>query len=347
MDLETFLTVTDFAGTRGGSESAVVIPGAPTTLVAAGDADSIVLTWTRVGTYDNVLIDRKTTGAYTQLASIPTAATYDDTTAVAGTVYTYRVRGQRNGYASPYSNESSSEIVSAGLSADFAGTAGKFLVKTAADLPGFGGSDWTMTLWMRPTFLDNVGENRGVFGKGSFDAAATGAFELLCDSIFDRIQFFGSDGVTSTGVVKSGLVTNTWYFVTITYSRNSPATTLSLAVNRGTPTVNSSFPQLQDLTADFRIGNAIQTGIDPFQGQIAMFGIWERVLTGGELDSLYNAGAGKLYANLTSGEKVDNDSYYDMGETSNGSASVTRVDQGSIGQNMADANKVPSSTIFP
>jgi hypothetical protein len=105
------LTSVNLTDTRGGAGLGTqIIPAAPTSLTATADSDSINLAWTRVGTYDNILIDRKSTGAYAQLVSISTAASYDDTTAVAGIAYTYRVRGQRTGYPSPYSNESSATI---------------------------------------------------------------------------------------------------------------------------------------------------------------------------------------------------------------------------------------------
>jgi len=57
-----------------------------------------------------------------------------------------------------------------------------------------------------------------------------------------------------------------------------------------------------------------------FDGSIARLGFWKRILTSDERASLYNAGAGKFYADLTAAEKVSLVEYWNLCE-----ASGTRV----------------------
>lgn len=88
-----------------------VVGAAPTLLTATADADSIVLAWTNGDTYTSTVIERKTTDQYTALATAAGNATgYDDTTATVGVTYTYKVRGVKNTYPTPYSNEDSEAI---------------------------------------------------------------------------------------------------------------------------------------------------------------------------------------------------------------------------------------------
>jgi hypothetical protein len=71
-------------------------------------------------------------------------------------------------------------------------------------------------------------------------------------------------------------------------------------------------------------------------------GLWSRVLTAGELTSLFNSGNGKKYADLTTAEKVDLVSYWNLDE-----ASGTRKGYNAAGaetNNLTDNNTVGSAT---
>ncbi len=93
------------------SVAAPAIGAAPTTLVATADSDSIGLTWVDADTYTATVIMRKSDADYVALAvGAGNATSYDDTTAVPGTTYTYIVRGVKNGYPTPYSNTSSDTV---------------------------------------------------------------------------------------------------------------------------------------------------------------------------------------------------------------------------------------------
>ncbi len=119
MDHQTFLTAVDYTGTSGGGDSvSPALGAAPTLLTATADADSIVLDWTNNDTYSLLVLERKTTDQYTVLTTpAGDAETYNDTTAVQGITYTYKIRGLKNGYPTPYSNEDSDVVPIAPIAA--------------------------------------------------------------------------------------------------------------------------------------------------------------------------------------------------------------------------------------
>lgn len=349
MDLQTFLTAVDFTGSAFGSSGTQTIPAAPTTLVATADSDSIGLTWTRVGTYDNVLIDRKSTGEYSQLASIPTAASYDDTTAVPGVTYTYRVRGQRNGYSGPYSNESSDTVStqSVARTADFEENDTVFLVKTNT-AKGLNGGNFTLTCFVRPTFLAEVGTLRGICSKGAVQSPNSGwAHALYYSRVSNKVVFLLSDGTTLFSVSSAGALTNNeWAFIAVYY--NSGTKVLSMSIDRAAATTASSVEAPNELSEDLRIGNVKATaGFKSWQGQISLMGFYGDELSSGDLDEIYNSGLGKTYSNLSSGIQDVAESYWQLDELSDGTGSVTRVDSGTSPVDMPDPNTVPSSTEVP
>ncbi len=351
MDLQYFLTAVDFTGSAFGSSGAApVIPAAPTLLSATADADSIALAWTENGTYDTVAIDRKTTGEYTALATINGGiATYDDTTAVVGTEYTYKVRGVRNGFPSPYSNEDSDTIPLSSVvrSADFPDA--KTLVLSSGNgslSPGTG--NWSMTCWVRPTFLATASNPRGIFSKGSTSSAAAMEFGIAANASFDRAAVFVSNGIiiTEKDTVNSSLTNNDWNFIAVTY--NSGTLILSISINDGTPVTQAACPALQSLgnATSVKIGGSFGTGIDPFIGQICMLGIWQKTLTSGQITTLYNAGVGVAAASVDTTNLL---AYYNLDQDSDGSNAVARTPGAGSATDVdfEDDDHVASSTEVP
>ncbi len=140
-----FLTIVDFTGSRMGPNNTIpVIPSTPTVLVATADSDSIGLTWTENGTYDKVFIDRKDTGDYVALSNVNGGvAAYDDTTAISGITYTYKVKGVRNGFPSLYSNAASDMIAPNPQAATGTITVTNYLLITDSDVITIGSSTLT------------------------------------------------------------------------------------------------------------------------------------------------------------------------------------------------------------
>lgn len=152
MESGLFLTGVELLDTTGGPPPPV-IPAAQTVLVATASSPNIGLTWTNNDTYSAVLVDRKSSGDYSQLASIAGGSTsYTDTTPVIGTAYTYRVRGLKAGYPSPYSNESSATALAV-FSAQGSGTSGDYLgnTSTTSGLSVIHTDNFIIGGWIKPS----------------------------------------------------------------------------------------------------------------------------------------------------------------------------------------------------
>lgn len=211
-----------------------------------------------------------------------------------------------------------------------------------------GDGDYTITGWIRPTGLDSPSNNRGIISKGSSVADPnTIEFGLDVSYTFDKVQYWHSDGTTVTNLnsANSSLTNETWHFISITFDGSTGI--LSLAINDGTPVTTSSVSAMQALTADVRVGDISSLGEDSFLGQLAAIGIWDRVLTSGEVTAIYNSGNGTKFSDLTVGEATGLLTYIDLDELSTGVAEVKRDTQGSVAQSLEDDQHLSSSTNVP
>jgi fibronectin type 3 domain-containing protein len=87
-------------------EAAVVVPAAPTGLVATAGNAQVSLTWNAVSGADSYSVRRGTTsGTYTTVATDLTTASYNDTNVANGTAYFYVVVAVNSGGSSGNSNE--------------------------------------------------------------------------------------------------------------------------------------------------------------------------------------------------------------------------------------------------
>lgn len=294
MDEQLFLTAVELVE----MQTPPAIPAKPTILTATADADSIVLGWTENGTYDKVLIDRKSSGEYSQLISINGGiATYDDTTAVAGTTYTYRVRGLTSGYPSPYSNETSDIIAFTPHAISSDGSAGNYLTAVNPTSLAFTNNDVVIFgAWINMT--NRV--NDGFLGK--LDTGSN-IYYFGTDGV-GKLDFVYYTGLTLSEILAASALSNTTKYFVLAWV--DPATTsLNIQVNGGTPesmsyTVNTPFSMG---SGDFFLGN---DGLD-------------NLLLNGSLDevfvcknpanlsdaltalntTVYNSGNGTLYSALS------------------------------------------------
>jgi hypothetical protein len=194
--------------------------------------------------------------------------------------------------------------------------------------------------------MTGAGLTAGVFSKGLSTDETDVEFHVLANSTSagaGRARFFCSDGVSifSVSSANNSLPNNEWTFFEITYDGSTQI--LSLALDRGTPVTATSVGTVQTLTADVRVGGGLSTGVDCFKGQISCLGLWDRILSSGELDEVYNNGAGRLFTSLT----TTNDAimYAELDEVSG-----TRTLQGSEGGDAGPLQEnatVPSSANVP
>lgn len=168
-----------------------------------------------------------------------------------------------------------------------------------------------------------------------FDSGNDGHIYLRAGGSTHGAQF-SVNGFTVTASLPAGTIQSAnWHLIAGTYDPTTDTATVWVdGENSATATGGPN-----GTPASFIIGN--RTGnVEPMQGNISRAGIWSRALSQADLQSLYNSGSGKAYANLTTADKVGLISYWNLTE-----ASGTRAD--SHGSNtLADNNTVTSETSF-
>jgi len=162
-------------------------------------------------------------------------------------------------------------------------------------------------------------------------------YDSSTDRLFLTLYTDGTGG-SATQIDANNLgspSTDTWYFVVGWH--DATANTMNIQIDNGTIDSTAYSGGVHDGTAVFNIG-AQQSANQWWDGRISNVGFWKRTLTASEKTSLYNAGRGKNYAGLTSGEKVSMESYWNLTESSG-----TRSD--SHGSNdLTDNNTVTGTT---
>ena len=226
-------------------------------------------------------------------------------------------------------------------SADFPGGDTEFLVKTADVNTDLGAGPYVITLFIRPTFLAEIGTVRGILGKGTaLGVAATDLFYLYYSRISNKLVFRVSDGTTITTVQSAGpLINDAWHFVAITY--NATTDVLSMTIDEGTPVTATSVLDAQSAELDFRIGS-VQGSFSAWKGQISLVGIFDELLSAGQITEIYNTGLGKLYSGLAAGTQSAAMGYWQLDETTG-----TRDDKSAQDTNLAENAAIGSSSETP
>lgn len=108
-----------------------------------------------------------------------------------------------------------------------------------------------------------------------------------------RFGVRGADDVTNQTVDAAtfgALPTATWLFFCCYYD----GVNIGISVNNGSFDTSPFTADVQDGTSDFNLGTSAT--LDPtLDCKLDEIGIWKRVLTSGEITTLYNGGAGKTY----------------------------------------------------
>ena len=203
-----------------------------------------------------------------------------------------RADSSGNGYALTDNNTvgSATGNISA-LAADFVAASFETLSSTAAGLiaPFTIAAAWTWVLWIRPdsptetVLAEPISSSNG--SKGIMcrrrGLTAFGSSSVAWDIINNAGTAHRVEQATNTPI-------NTWSMVALkydgagsAYARTNASTTTAVSVS-GTLTPYSTF----------RLGDRANDIHANFDGRIAHVGLWSRALTSGELDQLYNSGAG-------------------------------------------------------
>ncbi len=320
-----------------------VIAAAPTSLTATADSDSINLAWTNGDTYSSTVIERKDVGDYTSLnVGAGNLTSFDDTTAVVGTTYTYRVRGVKATYPTPFSNTPSAVIVvSSAHSASFDGSATADLIATGVTGIAKEFNDAILIgAWIKPTVVT--------------DSMIIGDFQQSDDTA--TWQLFATTNAVSTWMKTSAgtnaqltssstaITANNTYFVLAWFDPADAKARIRINGGAVDASLASTESAYSNTTNDVELGGDLHSGFgQSFSGLIDEVFVCKNppvlatALT--TINTLYNSGTGTRYASVTSQQKTDMGllSWWGVDETSgtrfdlNGSINLTVVGSAASG----------------
>jgi hypothetical protein len=172
-----------------------------------------------------------------------------------------------------------------------------------------GNIDFSFAGWV---FLDSFSPSSGSLwgktdaGKAEFSLATNAANVLrwLCSA----------DGSVFTLVQSGVLAVSQWYFVHCYH--DAALDQIGFQIDNGTP-VTASFNSAGPFnnTSSLTVGR--ESGAPTYtNARVASLGFWKRRLTAGEVTNLYNGGRGKQYSDLTTGEKANLISWWNLNEAS-------------------------------
>jgi hypothetical protein len=232
-------------------------------------------------------------------------------------------------------------------SADFDGVDDTKWLQIASTDAGLNGGDWSLSCFVRPTFIGEIGTLRGIASKGNLDLGIlTTSFALYYSNITNKVVCLVSDGLSLFSVSSSvALTNNAWAFIDVHY--NDTTHVLSMSINRAAAATASSVNAPNEITNELRVGSVKGTGYSAWKGQISLLGFYGSELSASNLNTVYNSGAGKLYSALSAGIKATAEHYWQLDELSGGGSAKARVDSGIVPTNLDDPNFVPSDTLVP
>jgi hypothetical protein len=164
----------------------------------------------------------------------------------------------------------------------------------------FGSIDWEMVLWFNS---DNINNQRYICGKYTFPADTSFLVESAgFGNLTFRVSHNGAVtvGGGSTDVVKSGLVSSTWYMLDI-YHDN--AAEIGVSINNGSFTTAPHAGGTWPGSSQFQIG-ASDGGTNKFAGLIDEFRFWKRLLTPVERTTLHGGGTPPGYDSFAGGVAI-------------------------------------------
>lgn len=176
---------------------------------------------------------------------------------------------------------------------------------TASDNAGVSiAGDKTISLWLKPA---NATGYRSVIGS-----PAIWVYQNPTTNTFDFQLTDGSSPVIVTS--DDSIAANAWGLFTLTYTASDKK--LRLTINGGTPKATAALggnPLDNGSPFAFGVNNTYNNYW--YDGNMCAAGIWDRVLSGVEVTTLYNSGRSALvYADLDAGLKTGLVSWWDLSE---------------------------------
>ena len=180
-----------------------------------------------------------------------------------------------------------------GSAGQFTAANSEYLSVASAALEA-GDIDFHLTAWI---YLDTEPAEAVVVSK--WTSANNNEFTLEYLSSVDRMRAVvgnGSSSNTQDSNAFGAMSTATWYFVEMWH--DAANNVLGVAVNGTGNTVATTIQPVVVSGAQFVIGSRSGGGSRYFDGRIDEVGYWKRMLTAAERAYLYNAGAGRSFAEI-------------------------------------------------
>ena len=159
-----------------------------------------------------------------------------------------------------------------------------------------GGTACSIAFWLK---AGATGAYQYMVGK--WDEGGSTLEYLVYIGIDNFIKFLVSPDGSATGLgnvtgADATITSGFWYFIAATYDLS----TLKISVNDGTVYSTSYAGGIFNGSVDFALGAGYVSGVPTFYttGILDQVGLWKRVLSAGDITWLYNAGAGRSYADL-------------------------------------------------
>lgn len=238
------------------------------------------------------LLRPRQTGKYTALRSGLVAYWPLNETATSGDVTAVDASGRGNNLTS--NNSVLSTTGKIGNARQFVRANSEYLSGSSADY-AMGEHAWSIAFWFFvPTAATNSffilaakdenGARQFAFNYNLSAAGANTANALT-------VTFYSSgQGGLNGGV--TGVSRNEWHLLTVTHVANSPDISVSLD-RTSTATISRTGGTWQTFSTPFNIGRRAFTGFHEYaDASIDEFAIWSRALSGSELDTIWNSGAG-------------------------------------------------------
>lgn len=174
----------------------------------------------------------------------------------------------------------------------------QYLSPSSTSLCSFGDADFSIQIWVK---LTTKSSSQRVVSKF---ALSHGEYQIRYNAASDVFEFevwssagYGGSGKVSTS---SGISTGAWYHI-IAY-HDAAANQIGIVLNNGTPVTTSHSTGVYPVTIAFRLGDSVY-GEAP-DAAFDELAFWSKVLTGGEISSLYNGGSGLAYPFTAAGVVV-------------------------------------------
>ena len=170
------------------------------------------------------------------------------------------------------------------------GTSEYLEIADNADL-SFGDEDVTFAGWVK---LESKGATRCWLGK-RVDGGGALDYNLFFHNAGDDFRFGAAGAAVEANNLGSPSLA-TWYFIVCWH--DAAGNTINIQVNNGTAdSAATGGTPINDGAGYFAIGAEGRNG-DYWDGLIDEVAVWNRVLTSGEKDWLYDSGAGRTYTEL-------------------------------------------------